>query len=49
MAEIGEVEMKDAAAAADAAEDTKKERRKHVAEEAKADEGILAMDVDEAE
>lgn len=46
---MGEVEMKDATVGADAAEDTKKDRRKHVAEEAKADEGILAMDVDEAE
>ncbi|MCJ1469725.1 hypothetical protein MMC07_008366 [Pseudocyphellaria aurata] len=42
-AEMGEVEMKDAFA------DTKKEKRKGFAETAKADEGLLAMDVDVVE
>lgn len=42
---MGEVEMKDA----DAAGNTDKEKRKDVAEEAKADEGMLAMDVDGVE
>lgn len=40
-----EVEMKDA----DAAGNAKKEKRKGVAEEAKADEVMLAMDVDRVE
>lgn len=43
---MGEVEMKDAGAVADTTGDTKK---KNVTEEAKADECILAMDVDKAE
>ena len=47
MAELGEVEMKDLDA--DPTGDTKKEKRKAVDDIAKADEGTLAMDVDEAE
>lgn len=47
MAELGEVEMKDVDA--DPTGDTKKEKRKAVDDMAKADEGTLAMDVDEAE
>lgn len=46
---MGEVEMKDADANAAAFADTKKEKRKDVAEAAKADEGLLAMDVEVAE
>lgn len=44
---MGEVEMKGVDANANG--DTKMEKRKDVAEKAKAEEGILAMDVDEAE
>lgn len=44
---MGEVEMKDVDA--DANGNKNMEKRKDVAEKAKADEGILAMDVDEVE
>ncbi|MCJ1266095.1 hypothetical protein MMC22_005977 [Lobaria immixta] len=47
MAEMGEVEMKDVDT--DANGNTNMEKLKDVAEKAKADEGILAMDVDEVE